>query len=140
MRNESRITLPRSLKQPVGIVTEEAVGWFSKSVPQRRWTDVSVALARKLQAAGDSWYSTFQQGTAPHGLRLSGATLSHSARHYVSMMQLSAVAATLQANRYVSDVTFFLEHVYIVLTRNPAAGLHDDIEMMPFATAGNAQN
>jgi hypothetical protein len=55
------------------------------------------------------------------------------------MLQLSAVAATLQENGYVSDLTFFLELVYIILTENPPAKLHDDIEALPFARTGDAQ-
>ena len=54
------------------------------------------------------------------------------------MMQLSAVAATLQENSYVSDITFFVELVYIVLTGSPPAGLHRDIEALPFARTGDA--
>ena len=55
------------------------------------------------------------------------------------MLQLSAVAATLEENSYVSDLTFFLELVYIVLTENPPADLHRDIESSPFSRAGGAQ-
>jgi hypothetical protein len=115
------------------------MGWFSKTVPRRRWPDVNVILGRKLHATGASWYSTFQEGTASHGFQLVDKAPTEAAKHYISMLQLSAVAATLQENGYVSDVAPFLELVYVFLTRNPPAKLHDDIETLPFARAGDAQ-
>lgn len=115
------------------------MGWFSKTIPQRKWIATSTALARELQTTAGSWYSTFQRGVAGHGISLTPDGIGDGAKHYISMLQLSAVAATLQENGYVSDVTFFLELVYIILTQNPPAGLHRDIEGLPFARAGDAQ-
>ena len=65
--------------------------------------------------------------------------ISDIAKHYISMLQLSAVAATLQENAYVSDATFFLQLVYIILTQNAPAEFHRDIESLPFARVGDAQ-
>jgi hypothetical protein len=114
------------------------MGWFSKTIPQRKWTDVSVALAQKLQSTASSWYATFRRGAAEH-VSLKPDEISDVAKHYISMLQLSAVAATLQENAYVTDATFFLELVYGLLTRNPPAALHGDIESLPFALAGDAR-
>ena len=113
------------------------MGWFSKAIPERKWANASTALGLKLK--GGSWYSTFQHGTASHSFVLAPNGMSGTANHYICMMQLSAIAATLQENSYVSDVTFFLELVYIVLTGSPPAGLHRDIEALPFARTGDAQ-
>jgi hypothetical protein len=115
------------------------MGWFSKAVPERKWTDVSVALGFQLKAARDSWFSTFQHGTASHGFVLAPSGISDAARHYVGLLELSAVAATLKENGYVSDVTFFIELLYIILTGNPPAAFHRDIEALPFARIGDAQ-
>jgi hypothetical protein len=104
------------------------MGWFRKTVPQRKWTDTSIALARELQTTGRSWWPTFQRGVAGHGISLIPDGIGDVAKHYISMLQLSAVAATLQENGYVSDATFFLELVYIILTQDPPAVLHQDIK------------
>ena len=66
--------------------------------------------------------------------------MGRDAAQYVSLLQLSAVAATLQENGYVSDVTFFVELVYILLTGNQPAQFHRDIEATPFSLAGDAQS
>jgi hypothetical protein len=116
------------------------MGWFSKSVPERKWVEASTALARKLQVTAGSWYSTFQHGTASHGFVLASNEISDTAKHYISMLQLSAVAATLQDNSYISDATFFLELVYIILTGGLPVGLHRDIEALPFARTGDAKS
>jgi hypothetical protein len=114
------------------------MGLFSKKVPQRKWSDASIALARKLQSTASSWYATFRRGAAEHDALLM-PEISDVAKHYISMLQLSAVAATLQENAYVSDGTFFLELVYIILTQNLPAEFHRDIESLPFARVGDAQ-
>ncbi len=114
------------------------MGLFSRRVPQRKWSDASVALARKLQDTAGSWYATFRRGGAEHEVSLR-PEISDAAKHYISMLQLSAVAATLQENAYVTDATFFLELVYIILTQNAPAEFHRDIESLPFARVGDAQ-
>jgi len=115
------------------------MGWFSKAIPERKWANVSFALGRDLQALGTSWCSTFERGRAPHNFAFVSNGMSAAVQHYISMLQLSAVAATLQENGYVSDVSFFLELLYIILTNNPPADLHCDIETLPFARVGDAQ-
>lgn len=113
--------------------------WFSKVISVRKSATASAALGCELKVAGGLWYSTFQQETESHGIILASNEISGTAKHYINMLQLSAVAATLQENSYVSDAIFFLETVYIVLTGNLPAGLHRDIEALPFALAGDAQ-
>lgn len=115
------------------------MGWFSKAISGRKLADAGAALGLELKVAVGSWYSTFQQGTESHGIVLASNEISGTAKHYIGMLQLSAVAATLQESSYVSDAIFFLETVYIVLTGNLPAGLHRDIEALPFALAGDAQ-
>lgn len=114
------------------------MGLFNKKIPQRKWSDASIALARKLQSTASSWYATFRRGAAEHDASLM-PEISDVAKHYISMLQLSAVAATLQENAYVSDATFFLQLVYIILTQNAPAEFHRDIESLPFARVGDAQ-
>lgn len=116
------------------------MGWFSKTIPEREWAETSAALSFKLKVTGDSWYSTFQHGTESHGFLLASTEISGTAKHYISMLQLSAVAATLQENSYISDATFFLELVYSILTGGLPAGLHRDIDALPFARTGDAQS
>jgi len=72
------------------------MGWFSKTIPQRKWSDASVALAQKLQSNAASWYETFRRGTAEHDVSLTPDEIGDVAKHYISMLQLSAVASTLQ--------------------------------------------
>ena len=115
------------------------MGWFRKGISGRKSADAGAALGLELKVAGGSWYSTFQQGTESHCIVLASNEISGTAKHCISMLQLSAVAATLQENSYISDAYFFLETVYIVLTGNLPAGLHRDIEALPFALAGDAQ-
>ena len=112
------------------------MGWFSKAIPERKWGDVSTTLGLSLRKERDSWYSTVQHSSASYGFLFVSDNISHTAIHCTSMLQLSAVAATLEENSYVSDLTFFLELVYIVLTENPPADLHRDIESSPFSRAG----
>jgi hypothetical protein len=115
------------------------MGWFSKTVPQRKWIHASTALGHDLQSTAGSWWPTFQREVAAHGIALISENMGKVAAHYVSMLQLSAVAATLQENGYVADATFFLELLYIGLTQRPPAGLNQDIGALPFARAGDAQ-
>ena len=115
------------------------MGWFSKTIPERKWTDVSAALFQKLKGTRDSWYPTFQRESQSHGFALASDGPSRVATHYVNLLQLSAVAATLQDNGYVSDPVFFLELVYIMMSGNQPAQLHRDIAATPFSLAGNAQ-
>jgi hypothetical protein len=82
----------------------------SKTVPPRKWPEVSALLGQKLHAA--SWYPTFQQETASLGFPLTQRALGDVGKHYTRILQLSAVAATLQENGYVSnlsDLMRFLE-------------------------------
>jgi hypothetical protein len=115
------------------------MGWFSKTIPERKWTGVSVTLAQKLQSIASSWYVTFRRGAAEHHVSVKPDEIGDVAKRYISMLQLSAVAATLQESAYVTDAVFFLELVYIILTQNPPAALHRDIESLPFALAGDAR-
>jgi hypothetical protein len=117
------------------------MGSFSKAIPQHKWPDVLADLSKRLKASGASWFSKFQQGTVPLGFPLKHEGLSDRAKHYSSMLQLSAVVASVQDNGYVSNDKFvhFLEAVYIVLTGNLPAKLRDDIEALPFVTTGDAR-
>jgi hypothetical protein len=114
------------------------MGWFSKTVPERNWVEVSAILASKLKDERQSWYSIFQRETAPHGFALSPEGLCGAASHDVTLLQLQAVAGTLQENGYVSDTTFFLELVFTLLTGKAPAEFHRDIAATPFCLAGDA--
>ncbi len=114
------------------------MGWFSKAIPERKWCDASGALAKELKSMAGSWYPTFRGGAGERGVSLKSAEIGETAKLSIRMLQLSAVAATLQKNAYVSDASFFLELVYIMLTGNEPAVFHQDIERLPFARAGDA--
>jgi len=101
------------------------MGLFSRKIPRRKWIDIAPALGMTLKAAGNDWYPTFRAHTAANGLT---PTLTDPARHYIAMLQLSSVAATIVENGYVSDPTFFLELVYIAMTGRPPAQMHVDVE------------
>lgn len=114
------------------------MGWFSKAIPERKWIEVSATLASNLKNERESWYSMFRRETSSRGFTLSPDGLSRTATHHISLLQLQAVASTLQDNGYVSDVTFFLELVYGLLTGNLPAEFHRALEATPFCLAGDA--
>ncbi len=115
------------------------MGWFSKVIPERKWLDVSATLARNLKNECESWYSIFRRAeTTNCGFTLPPDGLNRAATHYISLLQLQAVASTLQDNGYISDATFFLELVYGLLTGNRPAEFHRDLEATPFCLTGNA--
>jgi hypothetical protein len=114
------------------------MGWFSKAIPERKWIEVSATLASNLKNERESWYSIFRRETSSRGFTLPPDGLSRTATHYISLLQLQAVASTVQDNGYVSDVTFFLELVYGLLTGNRPAEFHRNLEATPFCLAGDA--
>ena len=115
------------------------MGWFSKSIPERKWIGVSATLASQLKDERESWYSIFRRETASFGFALPPDGLSRAATHNISLLQLQAVASTIQDNGYVSDTVFFLELVYVLLTGNRPAEFHNDLAATPFCLAGDAE-
>ncbi len=114
------------------------MGWSSKAVPERQWVEVSSILASKLKDESQSWYSIFQRETASQGLMLPPEGLNGTATHYVSLLQLQAVAGVIQENGYISDSRFFLEMVFILLTGKAPAEFHHGIAATPFCLTGDA--
>lgn len=115
------------------------MGWFSKAIPERKWVEVSATLANKLKDERESWYSIFRRETAACKFGLPADGLNRAATHYVSLLQLQAVASSLQDNGYVKDIAFFLELVYGLLTGHHPAEFHNDLQATPFCLAGDAE-
>ena len=113
------------------------MGWFSNSIPERKWLTVSSELAIALKKEAASWYAVFRR-TSPLGQKLSMETLSENATDYAYLLQLQAVASAIDEGGYVTEKQFFLELVYIVLTGKPPTELHRDIDRTSFCTAGSA--
>ncbi len=114
------------------------MSWFSKTVPQRKWPDLTATLGLKLRTLADEWYPTFRRGATAHGLALP-QDVTDTAKHYIHMLQLSAVGATLADNSYVSDLNFVLELIYTILTEKDPNSLRQDIASLPFTRAGDAR-
>ena len=113
------------------------MGWFSNSIPERKWPTVSSELTIALKKEAASWYAVFRR-TSPLGQKLSMETLTEKATRYLHLLQLQAVASAIDEGGYVTDKIFFLELVYIGLTGNRPTELHSDIDRTSFCTAGSA--
>ena len=97
---------------------------FANKVPERKWGGVVAPLGLVLRSAANKFYPAFLSHTAVRGLPPS---LNDTARHYVSMLQLSATASTVLENGYASDPEFFLELAYIAITGRYSQQMHADI-------------
>lgn len=113
------------------------MGWFSNSIPERKWPAVSSDLAISLKKEAVSWFAVFLR-LSPEGKNLSMETLNESAINYVHLLQLQAVASAIDEGGYVKDKQFFLELVYIVLTGKSPSEMHQDIDRTSFCTTGSA--
>lgn len=114
------------------------MSWFSKSIPQRKWLEVSTTLGRNLTREAESWFAVFRQ-QSPSGRKLSVEKLNDVAIHCVHLLQLQAVSSVVEEGGYISDSIFFLELGYTVLTGKAPNELHHDISGTPFCVAGSAE-
>ena len=110
------------------------MGWFSKTVPERKWPDTAASIAKSLGSEAESLLSGIRQDAASFGVQLSNSRTDDLTLRRVKLLQLQAVAATVAENGYVSDVVFFLELIYIFMTTRKPADFHNDLENNPFCT------
>ena len=113
------------------------MGWFSNSIPERKWQDVTINLGFALKKEATSWYTVFRR-ISPVGQKVSTEALGGKATELCHLLQLKAVAGAIAEGGYVSDALFFLELVYIVLTSKKPAEMHQALEQTPFCLAGDA--
>lgn len=100
--------------------------------------DVLYVLGAELKSLGDSLYSTLNAGEAFNDSTLKGVKFEPLARHYISMLQLRALANIVREKGYIKgeqNSMHFLEGTYTILTDNLPAFFHSELEKLPFALA-----
>lgn len=105
--------------------------------------EVQVRLSTDLKNLGDSLFSTLQAGKGFNDPNLTGVRFESLARHYISMLQLRAVANIVREKGYIrggpQNLLTFLEITYALLTENPPEAFNNELENLPFALAQSTE-
>lgn len=109
------------------------MGWFSKTVPERKWPEVFGALPMQMKKDSDGWYANFVESNPIGTFGVKSGSLTPPAKRLIDLHQLMVFTTTLQEFNYVSasGVTFVTELVYIGLTGNRPEMLEYDLVDMP---------
>jgi hypothetical protein len=107
------------------------MGWFSKTIPDRKFPDIARVIARELKTHCDPWFTALRNDPESTGISWRCDTLTGHARDEINMLQMSVVASAFADGKFFrsdQDKIFVLELVFIHLTGGNPATLHDKIE------------
>lgn len=94
------------------------MGIFSKTIPARKWQNVSVALYTKMKNYRAEWYKSLVDHVQSLGLGLKSATLSAEIDERIAALQFAVAGTTIRDNAYVKlkDFDFFIGLICIAIT------------------------
>jgi len=100
-----------------------AISLFGKTIPKRKWTDVSFELARELKDSKATWFTELVKHASSTNVDLTANKVSPELDSAIASLQWAVSATAIRENGYIkpSDFHFFIELLYISLTgRQPA--------------------
>ncbi len=77
------------------------MGLFTKTIPQRKWIDVSAALHNSMKSYRASWFKNLVDHVFPLGIGLRSHELTPQIGDIIGILQLSVAATTVRENGYV---------------------------------------
>jgi len=107
------------------------MGWFSRTIPGRRFPDIAAVIARELNSHCDPWFNAVRNDQASTGIGWCCDSLMGDARDQINMLQMSVVASTFADGaffRSTEDSAFVQELIYGRLTGDKPDSYHAKIE------------
>ena len=100
------------------------MGLFSKTIPERKWTDVFATLHKCMEASRSRWFQDFTKHVNV-GIR----ELTQQLADKLALLQFCAAATTVRENGYVKlkDFEFFTDLICIGITSKKMAELDDKL-------------
>ena len=77
------------------------MGLFSKTIPERKWVDVSTTLHNTMRSYRASWFKDFVDRVFPLGIGLRNRELTPQMEDGIGILQFTAAAITVRENGYV---------------------------------------
>jgi hypothetical protein len=94
------------------------MGLFTKTIPKRRWMDVSAALHNSTKSYRASWFQRFTAHVVPLDIGLRSRELTPEIEDAITLLQFAVAATTIRENGYVNlqDFDFFVDLICISIT------------------------
>jgi hypothetical protein len=91
---------------------------FTKTIPERKWIDVSAALGTCMKSYRASWFNHFVDHVLPLNIGLQSRELTSQIEDNIAILQFALAATTIRENAYVKlkDFDFFIDLVCISIT------------------------
>jgi hypothetical protein len=94
------------------------MGFFTKTIPERKWVEVSAALHNGMKRYRAKWFNDFVQNVSPLGIGLSSRELTKEIEGKIGMLQFVVAATAVREGGYVTlkDFDFFIDLISISIT------------------------
>jgi hypothetical protein len=104
------------------------MGIFSKTIPQRKWQDVSLSLYSELKDFGATWVADFVKYAKSEDIQLTTRELTPEIDSAISSLQWAVASTTIREGGYVKldDYIFFIGLLYISLTGKKVEEMPND--------------
>jgi hypothetical protein len=101
------------------------MGFFTKTIPQRKWIDVSAALHTTMKRYRADWFKDFGDHVFPLDIGLRRRELAPEIEEAISTLQFAVAATTVRENGYakLKDFDFFIDLICISITSKKMAEL-----------------
>jgi hypothetical protein len=101
------------------------MGLFTKTIPERKWVDVSAALGNSMKSYRASWFKDFVNHVFPLDIGLQSRELTPQMEDNIAILQFAVAAITIRENAYVKlkDFDFFIDLICISITSKKIADL-----------------
>jgi hypothetical protein len=85
------------------------MGFFSKTIPKRKWVDVSATLHNNMKRLRASWFKDFTDNVFPLAIGLRSRVLTQQIEDNLGILQFAVAATTVRENGYVKlkDFDFY---------------------------------
>jgi hypothetical protein len=101
------------------------MGLFTRTIPTRKWVDVSGALHNSMKNSRATWFKNFVDNVFPLDIGLRSRELTKEIEDNLGILQFAVAAITVRENGYVKlkNFDFFIELLCIAITSKKMAEL-----------------
>ncbi len=94
------------------------MGLFSKTIPKRKWVDVSASLNSSMRSYRASWFKNFVDHVFPLDIGLRSRELTPEIDTNIAILQFVVAATTVRENAYVEPKNWegFIDLICISIT------------------------